>query len=405
MKLIFKSSLLLALLAGFFASAAWAASPTCNAAAGETKLRWPSVGTPTWELCWVPPRRVRNGFPADLPGSSGPQGSGLEIRNAYYRGVMAVKRAHAPMLFAEYTTSTCYRDWKDESEGFAVEPAARNQLREAPPTRFFATTTCDVSTHPVNSYGACPWNGNPVFNGAPGSVNAPLTAADCATTSNQQSSTVAIEQSDRGTFVQLTTNHQAAWYKYATRLRFFNDGSIGAEFGFGNNNGTNNSISHWHHQYWRFDFDIDGAAGDQLISNNVLRIGEFQMLRKDGATTNTLKIVDQRTGFGYEMVPGANDDLAPANMSGRNLHRTDVIGTLYKANELTDRGNVNNLGDCEMQSTNLITPVEDITNADTVVYYRASANDKTGVDSMICKRVGPTFAAIGDWPIFRGDFE
>lgn len=390
-------------LAGFGATA-FAASPTCNAAAGETKLRWPSVGAPIWELCWVPPRRQRPGFPNDLPGSSGPQGSGLEIRNAYFRGVLAVKRAHAPMLFAEYTSSTCYRDWKDESESFAVEPAARNQLREAPPARFFAVTTCDVSTQPIASYGACPWAGNPVFNGAPGSPLAPLTAANCTSHTNSQASTVAIEQSLDGSFVEMTTNHQAAWYKYGSRLRLFNDGSIGAEFGFGNSNGTNNSITHWHHQYWRFDFDIDGPAGDQLIVNDILRTTEFQMLRQDGATTNTLKIVDQRTGFGYEMRPGRGDS-TPANNSGRGFHTTDVIGTVQKNGELTDRGNTNNIQDCQMQAANLITPAEDISNADTVVYYRVSARDVAGVDAMVCKRAGPTFAAIGDWPLFRGDFE
>lgn len=84
--------------AGVFAATdARADSPVCSGS--ELLLSWPSVN-PIWELCYLLPSQ-----------SSGPRGSGMELRNVYLHGKLALKRAHAPILFAEYTTSTCYRDW------------------------------------------------------------------------------------------------------------------------------------------------------------------------------------------------------------------------------------------------------------------------------------------------------
>ncbi|MCB1577466.1 MAG: hypothetical protein KDI81_09055, partial [Xanthomonadales bacterium] len=79
-----------------------AASPTC--VAPEVKLSWPSTN-PIWEMCWLGPDQ-----------SVGPRGSGMELRNVYWNGQLVMRRAHAPMLFAEYKDGfggDCYRDWKD----------------------------------------------------------------------------------------------------------------------------------------------------------------------------------------------------------------------------------------------------------------------------------------------------
>jgi hypothetical protein len=374
-------------------SAAHAASPACTAP--ETKLTWPATGQPIWEMCWLAPNQ-----------SSGPEGSGLEIRKAYFRGVPVLKRAHSPMLFAEYRTDqgangNCYRDWMDENSGIAAEPQVRGVL--GTPVDFFATTNCDVSTTATQAFGNCPFNGNPVR---------PFTNANC------NNGGVALENGPRGNYVQLTAQYSAGWYKYSSRIRFYDSGAIEKEFGLGNSTGTYNNATHWHHNYWRLDFDLNGPAGDQLFVNDVLQNNEFALKRKDGATTNTFKIVDQATGFGYRFEPGASDDISPANQSNRGFHSFDMFGTLYKANEIADTATWS-LSDCRMRSENLVNVSESITNADTVFYYRAGVRDSTandaqfpgvgpgptGQDSMICKRVGPGIIPIGDWPLFRGDFE
>src|SRR6187399_1732380 len=93
--------LILAGIAGTYAGATRAATPTC--VAPEQKISWPTTN-PVWEFCYTAYNQ-----------SSGPRGSGLDLRNVHYNGRLVLKQAHAPMLFAEYTTSTCYRDWKDVS--------------------------------------------------------------------------------------------------------------------------------------------------------------------------------------------------------------------------------------------------------------------------------------------------
>lgn len=348
--------------------------PTCTGS--ETLLSWPAQD-PVWQLCWLP---------AGL--SSGPRGSGLELRNIYYRGRLVLKRAHAPMLFAEYTTSTCYRDWKDTSSNLLAEAGMRNALGSR--TSFGPTTSCDRSLSPTASYGACPFQ-------VPG-----RTGADCFTG-------VAIE--DRGDFVELSTQYNAAWYAYSSRFRLHADGSIDPEFGFGNIDGTNNGITHWHHNYWRLDFDIDGAANDVILQDDAVQSTEFAVLRCNSTTTpscaseRTWEVRDTVTGRGYRVLPSALDYVSPTNQSGRNLHQRDVIGTVYVANEYSDSAS-NNLGDCAANTSALANngdldgPAGEGT--DVVLYYRAGVRDRTNEgpgtqDSMVCKRVGPVLVPVGDW--------
>lgn len=337
----------------------------------ETKLSWPAVN-PVWEMCWLKPSQ-----------SAGPRGSGMELRQVSYNGRLVLKRAHAPMLFAEYTTSTCYRDWKDDDASFLAEPAVRNQLGVS--TVFAPTTSCDRSNHPTQSYGDCPFQ------------IAGRTSADCIPGGG-----VAID--DQGDHVTLTTQYAAAWYQYTSRFTFYTNGAFDAEFGFGNNNGTNNGTTHWHHNYWRLDFDIDGADNNMLSINDIPQSAEFTSLISEtgGATggPRTFEVRNTQTGRGYRMTPSSKDYETPTNQSGRGFHRTDVIGTAYVANEYTDRGNTNVLSDCSMLSQNLANG-QDIggggTGSDVVLYYRVGVRDLTGVNSMICKSGGPLFTPLGDW--------
>lgn len=355
-------------------ASAHAASPTC--VAPETLLRWPA-GDPVWELCWLPPSE-----------SSGPRGAGLELRQVHYNGRLVLKVAHAPILFAEYTTSTCYRDWKDSNSAFVAEPAVRNQLGTS--VTFPATTSCDRSNHPTQSYGTCPFQ-------LPG-----RTSADCF-------QGVAIEEG--GDHVTLTTQYVAGWYLYSARFVLFADGSFAAEMGFGNSNGTFNNTTHWHHNYWRLDFDIDGAAYNQLSINDLIQTTEFTSLIDrhggPGGSERTFEVRNRFTGRGYRMFPGEADYLIPANQSGRGFHMVDVLGTVYRVGEYSDRPN-NNLSDCAFIHGNLVNG-ESLSGAegygtDVVLYYRGGVRDRTaeggdpGVqDSMICKKVGPLFVPFGDW--------
>ncbi|MEO8671355.1 MAG: hypothetical protein ABI411_08585 [Tahibacter sp.] len=361
------------------------------AVAGGTLMKWPATGAATWELCWLPPSQ-----------SSGVDGSGLEVRDVHYKGILVAKRIHSPILFAEYRDGNggdCYRDWKDTNDAFAAAPAVRNQL--GTPTTLHATTTCDVSQQATTSHGACPFS-----NLSPN----PYTAADCL------NGGVAIE--DNGSYVVLTTQYSAAWYRYSSRISFYANGDINPEFGFGNANGTYNNVTHWHHNYWRMDFDIDGATHDQIIANGVTKATEFTDIRSltgaPGGTPSYWEVRDGIENFGYRITSGAGD-YTPVNESGRGYHMADVIGTHWINNEYADQAS-NNLSDCQMASSNLANG-ESIADTDVVLYYTASVRDSTNnnwptagagaipQDSMVCKKVGPLITPVGDWPIFRDSFE
>jgi hypothetical protein len=384
------------MLGGVLAQGSVQAQVTCTAP--EVRVAWPSTSNPVWDMCYVA-----------YANSSGPRGSGLELRRVHYNGRLVLKKANAPILFAEYTGSTCYRDWKDDPEPFLAMPSMRNQIGTltGASTEFRPTTSCDRSADPVTSYGNCPF-------GISG-----RTAADCFDNG------VAIE--NRGDHLVLTAQYQADWYLYTSRFFFFANGSFSPEFGFGNRNGTGNGTTHWHHNYWRLDFDIEGAANDVIAQDGVVQSLEFANLRCNGttspacATARTWEVRDTVTGRGFLLTPSSADYVSPTNQSGRNFHTVDVLGTVYKFTtfeEQTDRGNSNTLTQCGFLQNNLADG-EDLdgaggTGADVVLYYRAGARDMSASpgpqDSMVCKSVGPVFTPIGNWSnsepaLFENGFE
>lgn len=374
-----KFVLMLLLLFGW--GVAHADSPTCSSP--ETLMSWPSVN-PIWEMCWLPPDQ-----------SAGPRGSGMELRKVYFKGHLVFVRAHAPMLFAEYKDGAggdCYRDWKDDTSPVLADTAVQSHLGISvdPPA---ATTACDRSQNPTASYGTCPFQ-------LAGYPNATATCGSGFT----------IE--DNGDHVVMTTQYRADWYMYASRWTFWNDGRIEPSFGFGNRNGTYNSVTHWHHNYWRMEFDID--AGHNTISQNgVDAATEFTDLRNatggPGGIPKTWEVRNPVTGNGYKIVPGAADYDVPTNQSGRGFHTIDVMGTRQHDNEYGDSPNYD-LFDCSMDQNALVNG-ESIADTNIALYYRVAVRDSTAnswppgcsgascipQDSMVCKKVGPTLVAFGPW--------
>ncbi|MBN8482198.1 MAG: hypothetical protein J0L88_11480 [Xanthomonadales bacterium] len=360
------------------ASPAWAGSPTC--VSPETKLSWPQTN-PVWEMCWLPPNS-----------SVGPRGSGLELRNVYWNGTLVLRRAHSPMLFAEYKGGqggNCYRDWKDTVTPILASTAVQNKLGVVPAGGEPAKTSCDRSNQPTQSYGTCPY-GLPVPSGY-----------SCA-------NGVMIE--DGGDHVLLTAQYIADWYMYSSRIEFHADGRIVPTFGFGNRNGTYNSVTHWHHNYWRFEFDIDGLGNNTVSTNGVDQSTEFSDLRNAtggaGGGPTTWEVRNSTSGNGYRLIPGANDYLVPTNQSGRGFHTTDFLATRVNTSEYGDTPNYS-LSDCTMHTANLING-QSIANTNQAIYYRVAVRDTTAndwpvggpfipQDSMVCKSVGPEWVPFGPW--------
>lgn len=376
MRLLARFSMVLLAVTG--APVVLAASPNC-AVEGGTLMSWPA-DEPIWEMCWLPPNQ-----------SSGPRGSGLELRAIHYRGIQVARRIHAPMLFAEYATQTCYRDWKDTGTPTLAHSSTHDQLGVPPDLTRLAATSCSVSQHPTASYGTCPFQQS--------------TGSGYSCTANNG---IVIE--DLGDHVRFVSQYRADWYMYDSRVRFYENGVIEPTFGFGNNNGTFNSTTHWHHNYWRFDFGIDGQDSHIVSTNGVDQAIEFHDLR--GAPgSKTWEVRNPASGRGYQFVPGVNDYLSATNESGRNFHTIDFMATRYQANEYGDNPNYS-LGDCGMNQNALVNG-GNIFEQDVVLWYRVGVRDATSnnwppgcggagnpcdpQDSMICKSAGPQLVPFGDW--------
>src|SRR5690606_36451997 len=140
---------------------------------------------------------------------------------------------------------------------------------------------------------------------------------------------------DLGDQVRFVSQYRADWYMYDSRIRFYENGVFEPTFGFGNNNGTLSNTTHWHHNYWRFDFGIDGQDSHIVSVNGVDQTVEFHDVRGAPGST-TWAVRNPGTGRGYELVPGANDYLVGTNESGRGFHNVDFMATLYKPNEYGD---------------------------------------------------------------------
>lgn len=345
--LLFASLLVLAATPGVLR-----AQPTCTGT-GENLMSWPAVD-PVWQFCWLRPND-----------SSGPRGSGLEIRNAYYRGKLVLKRGHAPMLNVEYNPGGCgcYRDWQDQ------EASIRADHQVMPPSSgyyeptFPAETVCDHSTSNTSPVGDCPWGG----------------AGPCP------EGVAAEKYADR---LVMTTQFAAGWYRYTMRWTFHLDGRIEPRWGFGTANTSCSTATHRHHVYWRFDFDVDGAAGDSVSEGAQTFTTEASRTWGDGSVT--WEVHDGTSGLGYRVVPGMDDTKLPVD----NYSKTDFMATLYHGSELQD--NDQGIGDCAVEVEDLVNN-ESIQNADVVVYYRGGVQDVVNSNIYRCKMVGPTLVPVGDW--------
>ena len=120
----------------------------------------------------------------------------------YWNGQLVLRRAHAPMLFAEYKGGfggDCYRDWKDEPTPTLAAATVQNQLGSISRRRQpGASRLVIVSKNATTSYGICPF-----LLPIPGGYN--CTAG------------VAIE--DMGDHVRLTSQYRADWYMYCVPFR------------------------------------------------------------------------------------------------------------------------------------------------------------------------------------------
>lgn len=329
------------LLALALLAAAMAEAQTCT---GRNHILWPAE-KPVWDFCWVAP-----------PDSTGPDGSGLEIRYAFYKDKQVLWRMNVPVLNVLYDPGAfgcgpSYRDWMSRLAGFEADNVIADGYAE--PTRP-PRTTCDT----------------------PGSDPGGFTG-------------VAVE--DHADRIILTTSMQAAWYRYTQKITFHIDGRIEPVIGFTAVDYFCVDKPHTHHAYWRFDFDIDGAFSDRIRERKIVLfvfpswstvVNENVRNRASG---RLWRVMDA-SGRGYELVPGAHDGNPPDEFAGH-----DVWLLRYHHGDTDDGGAAGLLPMRNAQKIDRFVNGESLEAKDVVLWYRVSHRHEGGLE---CTLVGPTLRPI-----------
>jgi hypothetical protein len=359
-------------------------APNC-ATAGGTLVSFPAQ-SPVWQFCLLPSSQ-----------SSGTNGSGIEIREAFYNGHKVFKRAHVPILNVKYAPGAdcaCYRDWLDGEIKFEVKDSAGNLVNNPSTGQIWdnassVRTVCDAG----GSGGDIPSSTG--FKG------------------------VAMERFPD--HIELTTQDEAGWYRYETKWKFYTDGRILPTFGFAAvpDDCVMNG-SHHHNAYWRFDFDIDDPGNDAIgeagVNQAMTETGTRRPAEPAGAPP--LKVYDKISNRGYHLMPqtlrtsASYDPFGGPNGPPWNGSFTigDAWGVKYKtttncgnggsgcvASEIDDGLSCCGGAQCPIGNTFLgWSNNESIDGQDVVVWYH-EGGVHPAAQFDFCGRIGPTLEPFGDW--------
>jgi hypothetical protein len=274
-----------------------AAQPYVSGAAGQAWVTISQGGKVLWKFLVVRPA-----------GSSGTNGSGIELKFVDYKGKRVLYKAHVPILNIKYGNDECgpFRDRQDvegkfQAKGFDPVPAFR--LCSAP-----ATTILD------SGFDAGKFNGVAVY--------------------------------VQGQEVVLVSEMEAGWYRYISQWRLATDGTIRARFGFSSVRDSCVCFVHHHHVYWRFDFDIVTAGHNRVQEFNDPALPEFapsnwhdtlyEVSRpRDPSTNRKWRVDNTATGEAYDVVPGPEDGEA-ASSPDWPFPKGDVWIVRYHGGEIDD---------------------------------------------------------------------
>lgn len=333
------------------ASAQVLTNTSCSSTTATAHVQWPTADNPIWE------------FDIIRPGQTGvsptPNGTGLEIRNVYYRGRKVFDRAHTPVLNVEYDAGGCgcYRDWSDSQVNFVATGVVPGNTCLALPSAGSVSSTCDTGS-----------------GGTPGSFTG-------------------VSFENYGTELVATSHMQAGWYRYLMKWHFYDDGRIWPEYSFAAASATCTERTHRHHVYWRFDFDLEGTPNNDIVTervgtsetNTVTQTFATEGTRTwENATSNIFwSVRDADADVGYDIVPSSADLLLPVD----NFSKLDALVLRYRAGEISDPG-----GGCAINTGHANN--ESLVDQDVVFWYRAGALH-TGGNPYECDIVGPMLNPVG----------
>lgn len=358
--LVLTAVALLAVVSELFAQTPLEA-PAPTPCTGVNHVTWPSVN-PVWDFCWTRPES-----------SSTANGSGLELTNVKYMGVLVLARAHLPILNVKYAPNTstpfvcggsnfCYRDWLYQEQAFECAPVTSPGFCTGTTTP--ATTVCQ---HPGTDMGA--------FSG------------------------VAVEiLPDR---LRLTAQCQAGWYRYIPVWEFFADGRLRARFDASSTDNNCVAYDHHHHSYFRFDFDVNSTEGNYV--DEVLAGGGSQRVLVERNFIDTSparskwRVGNAGSPYVVEVTRNPEDGAAGDTLPVPNdFPMADGWVLAYDQNELSD---YSNLFTCAA-NLNSFDNDQNVNGADVVMWVRASAFHVGEGSSQAtdCSMVGPTIRVLPTAP-------
>lgn len=226
--------------------------------------------------------------------SGGRWGSGIELREIYYRGRLVLHRAHAPILNVDYINDVCgpFRD-------------------------------------PVNLENSFEATGTPMTSGILKTLVEPKTIFETRVDSGSYQGVAVFEDSSQ---LVLMSELSAGWYRYVSEFRFYLDGTIKPIFKFDAVHNSCTCEAHNHHVYWRFDFDLDGPFNNSV---QIERDGGWTDVTKEsrftrGAQAKSWRILNTVTKRGYTITPGQYDQIT------NDFGRGDAWVLKYNSGEVDD---------------------------------------------------------------------
>jgi len=278
--------------------------------------------------------------------SSGSKGSGLEIRNVYYKGKLILTRAHTPILNVQYSGNMCgpYRDWAYAENYFNAvgsDQAPGIRIASQPPTTIFDTG-----------------NDRGNFRG------------------------VAIYQSEDK--VTLVTEISAGWYRYASKFELYNNGDIKPEFQFSAVRNSCVCYTHHHHVYWRFDFDLGGIPNSAQVSNGETFRPVYQEMMFKKNMNNQFWRITNAADDAYDIIPGDHD--SQADYYGV----ADAWLLSYKFNEIDD----NRIRTSTRAALNSFVGDESLENQNLVLWYSGHFTHSHDGIQQAEGEIGPTLQPV-----------
>jgi hypothetical protein len=249
----------------------YANQATLQIGSGQAWVTVSRGGTVLWKFLAVRPSA-----------SVGTNGSGIELRMVSYRGRLVLYRANVPIVNVKNEHDACgpYRNWQKEEGMFqadGVDGAPGFRMCSAP-----ASTILDTGSDTGNYLGVAVYV--------------------------------------QGEELVLVSELEAGWYRYVSEWRLHADGTIRPRFGFtAVNTSSCVCMRHYHHAYWRFDFDIRTAANNVVsefndppivASSNWHTITYETQRSRNPARHRKWKVENASGGYGYEIIPGPEDGVA-----------------------------------------------------------------------------------------------